>query len=279
MKNLMENSIPQISVIMGAYNCADTLPQTLDSLIGQTFKDFVCYICEDGSGDKTLDVIKEYAAKDSRFILLQNEHNMGLSHCLNKGINASTTKYIARMDGDDIAEPDRFEKQFNFLEQNQDIDFCGGAIRYFDSNGFWGNHIYPERPEPKDYLFTSPFCHPTVMYRKDSLLKMKGSDGTFYSESKKIGRSEDYDLFMRMQAAGLKAYNFQDYLLQYREDANAFAKRKFKYAIIEARVRYRGFKALKLLPKGFIYVIKPVIVSLVPKTIRRALHKKQYKAD
>lgn len=262
---------------MGAYNCASTLPQTLDSLINQTFSNFVCYICDDGSKDDTLNVIKGYCAKDSRFVLLQNEVNMGLSRALNKCIQVTNTDFAARMDGDDIAEPDRFEKQIKFLEENPQIDFCGSAMRYFDNNGFWGEHIYPEYPKSKDFLYTSPYSHPTVMFRTSSLLKMKDINGNVYSEDKKIGRSEDYDLFMRMHAAGLKGYNFQISLLQYREDADCFAKRKFKYAITEARVRYRGYKSLKLLPKGFVYVIKPIIVSLVPKTLRRKLHKKQYK--
>ena len=101
-------------------------------------------------------------------------------------------------------------------------------------------------------------------------------NGTIYSEDKKIGRSEDYDLFLRMQAADMKSYNFQNYLLLYREDRAAYSKRKFKYAITDARVRCRGYKALGLLPKGYIYVLKPIIVALIPKKLRLALHKKQF---
>ena len=141
-----------LSIAMGAYNCGNTLSQTLDSLINQTFKDFTCYICDDGSTDNTRAVIEEYAKKDNRFVLLINEKNMGLSHSLNKCIAAADSKYIARMDGDDIALPNRFEKQIEFLEAHPEIDFCGSAIRYFDSNGEWGTNIYPETPENKDFL-------------------------------------------------------------------------------------------------------------------------------
>ena len=266
-----------LSVIMGAYNCGSTLTDSVKSILNQTYEDFLCYICDDGSIDNTWEVIQNLAKEDKRIIPLQNEKNSGLSHSLNKCIEVCDSKYIARMDGDDIAEPNRFEVQVGFMESHPEIDFSGAAIRYFDNNGFWGNHIYPKNPKAEDFLFTSPFNHPTVIYRADCLKKIKDIDGYIYSESPKIGRSEDYDLFMRMHAAGLKSYNIQEPLLQYREDLDSFAKRKFKYAVTEARVRWRNFRKLKLLPKGFLYVIKPLIVSLVPKPIRRYLHKKQYK--
>lgn len=266
-----------LSVAMGAYNCASTLEKSLDSLAQQTFKDFICYICDDGSTDSTRVVIENYCKKDPRFVLLVNEKNMGLSHSLNKCISQCTTKYIARMDGDDISLPERFATQIDFLETHPEIDFCGSAITYFDDNGTWGRGDFPEYPKASDFLFVSPFAHPTIMYRASSLEKIKDPEtGWIYSEDKKIGRSEDYDLFMRMHAAGLKSYNFQKPLILYREDANSYAKRKFKYVITDARVRLRNFKKLKLMPKGYLYVLKPFIVALVPKKLRARLHKRKF---
>ncbi len=269
MKNIL-------SIAMGAYNCENTLAETLNSLVNQTFTDFTCYICDDGSTDNTRFIIEEYVQKDNRFVLLVNEENKGLSFSLNKCISLSNSKYIARMDGDDIALPNRFEKQISFLEENPQIDFCGSSISYFDNDGIWGKNTYPETPEKKDFLFSNPYAHPTVMYRTESLRKMKASNGTIYSEDKKIGRSEDYDLFMRMKAAGLKSYNIQEPLLLYREDRNAYSKRKIKYAFTDARVRFIGYKKLGLLPIGLLYALKPIVVALIPKGLRLKLHKKQF---
>ena len=274
----MNESEPLLSVIIGAYNCANTLPVSLDSIIEQTFTDFVCYICDDGSTDNTADIIKMYTKRDSRIVFLQNEKNSGLSYTLNKMIRLCKTPFIARMDGDDISEPNRFEKQIDFLLKNEDIALCGCSVQYFDDNGIWGKHIYPEWPERNNFLLLSPFVHPSIVFRTSSLLLMQERQtGTIYSENKKIGRSEDYDLFMRMYASGLKGYNFQEPLLRYREDRNAHTKRKFKYTFAEARVRFNGFKHLKLFPKGFIYVIKPILIGLIPAKIWFSLRKGHFK--
>ena len=98
-----------------------------------------------------------------------------------------------------------------------------------------------------------------------------------YRDIKKTIRVEDYDLFMRMYAKGMKGYNFQEPLLQYRENRAAYTKRKFKYTFAEARVRFIGFKKLNLLPHGLIYVIKPVIIGLIPPKMRLKLRKRYYK--
>ena len=140
----------QISIIMGAYNCEKTLAESLDSILNQTYKDFSCYVCDDGSSDGTASVIKAYAEKDSRIIFMQSDRNCGLAVTLNRLIALCRTPYIARMDGDDIAEPNRLEKQLQFLESHPEYDLCGSAVRYFDETGFWGEHIYPEEPERKN---------------------------------------------------------------------------------------------------------------------------------
>ncbi len=275
----MNESEPLLSVIIGAYNCAKTLPESLDSILSQTFINFVCYVCDDGSTDNTAEVIKMYTKKDSRIVFIQNDKNSGLSYTLNKMIRLCKTPFIARMDGDDISEPTRFEKQIDFLLKNEDISLCGCSVQYFDNDGIWGKHIYPEWPERKNFLLLSPFVHPSIMFRTSSLLKMTDElTGNIYSENKKIGRSEDYDLFMRMYAAGFKGYNFQETLLRYREDRNAHKKRKFKFTFAEARVRYNGFKLLKLFPKGFFYVFKPIIIGLIPSKIWFGLRKGHFKA-
>lgn len=268
----------ELSVIMGAYNCAPTLPETIDSLLNQTYKDFVCYICDDGSIDDTYEIIRKYEEKDNRIVCLKNERNSGLSYTLNRLIGMCDTPYIARMDGDDIAEPERFEMQMEFMRKNEQYAICGSCVRYFDEGGIWGEHIYPQNPENKDFLFVNPFAHPSLLFRTTALLAMKNpANGDIYSQNKKIGRSEDYDLFMRMYAEGFKGYNIQKPLLRYRENRLAYSKRKFRFTLAEARVRYNGFKRLGLLPKGYVYVVKPIIIGLIPVKLRIWLRKRFYR--
>ena len=103
--------MPRISVLMGIYNCASTLQEALDSLYAQTYQDFQIIMCEDGSTDSTYDIAIENQKKHSNIIVLRNEKNMGLNYTLNRCLDKADTELIARMDGDDISKPKRFDKK------------------------------------------------------------------------------------------------------------------------------------------------------------------------
>lgn len=272
MASKTTSNAPSISVLMGIYNCENTLPLAIESILKQSFTDFDFIICDDGSKDRTYEIAKSYAKKDSRIVLLQNEKNQGLSATLNTCISHAKGNYFARMDGDDIAHKDRFKIQHTFLENHNDYALCGSSIEFIDDEGIWGKLLYPEYPIKKDFLLRSPFAHPTIMIRSEVMHSLNG-----YSVGKKVGRSEDYDLFMRLYALGFKGYNFQEILFSYREDRNAFHKRKFKFTLTEARVRFNGYKKLKLLPYGFIFVLKPILIGLIPMSLYRKMRKGFFK--
>ena len=99
----------RISVIMGIYNCASTLVEALDSLYAQTYQDFKIILCEDGSTDDTFEVAQQYASRHDNIVLIRNDKNMGLNYTLNRCLELVDTEYVARMDGDDISLPTRFE--------------------------------------------------------------------------------------------------------------------------------------------------------------------------
>ena len=128
-----------------------------------------------------------------------------------------------------------------------------------DEDGYFAKTIYPEEPTRKSFLWNSPFAHPTVMIRSNVIKQMNG-----YKDEPRTLRCEDYDLWMRIFENGYKGYNIQDPLLEYYEGRFSYSKRKFKYRIAEMRTRYSGFRALGLLPQGLPYVIKPLIVGLIP---------------
>lgn len=256
--------MPKVSVIMGIYNTNNKImvKKAIDSIINQSFSDFEFIICDDGSSDNTYEIVKEIISNDKRCILIKNNRNMGLAYSLNNCLKIAKGEYIARMDADDISMLDRFEKQVKFLDNNPQYAIVGGNAELFNEEGAYSKRAMKEYPTKEDLLFGTIFIHPSIMMRKDILLKLNG-----YRAVKETSRCEDYDLWLRLYAHGYKGYNIQENIYKFREDINAFKRRKYKYRIDEAKVRYKGFKNLKLFPKGYIYVIKPLIVGLIPQNI------------
>ena len=127
--------MPKVSVLMGIYNCAATLQEALDSLYAQTFQDFEIILCDDGSKDDTYVVALENQRQHPNIVLLRNEQNLGLNATLNRCLAAAKGEYIARMDGDDISMPTRFEKQVKFLDEHPEYAVVSAPMIYFDENG------------------------------------------------------------------------------------------------------------------------------------------------
>lgn len=257
--------MPKVSVIMGVYNCKNfkLLGMSIDSILKQTFRDFEFIICDDGSTNGTLEFLKSIEDKDDRIKVLSYKKNCGLNHALNTCLEKSTGKYIARQDDDDISALERLEKEVVFLDNNLDYAIVGTLANVFDDNGIWGKYDNPERPNKNDFYWNSPFIHPTIMIRKEAYDSVNG-----YRISKETRRCEDIDLFMRMYAAGYKGYNIQKYLYLYRMVNNPNIKyRPMKYRIDEAIVKYKGYKAMGNLLLGLPYVIKPILVGLLPQKI------------
>lgn len=253
---------PLISVIMGVYNQWDreSLRQAVYSILEQTFTEWEFIIYDDGSLPEAAAYIRELKGLDPRIVLIGREENHGLAFSLNACIDRARGKYIARMDADDIADPERLQVQFNFMEHHPEYAWCGCNTRLFDENGIWGCRRMPEQPKYRDYLKYSPYVHPTVMYRRE-IFEQDGG----YRAGEETLRCEDYEIFMRLRRHGLKGYNIQQFLFSYREDKESFRKRKMKYRINEAKLRYRNFKAMKILfPIGWLYVIRPVAAGLLP---------------
>ena len=250
--------MPKISVIMGVYNADDesVLKEAINSILNQTFKDFEYIICDDGSTNNTYEIIKKIINNDERVILIRNEENKGLAYTLNRCIELANGEYIARMDADDISKQDRLQKEYDFLKKHKEYAVVSCNIFLIDENGkIFGKRKYPEKINKKEFLHGNPVSHPAVMIRKDALNSVNN-----YRVSKETRRAEDYDLWMRMYAKGYKIYNIQENLLNFREDNKCLKRRKYKYRIDEVVVRYNGYKSLKLFPKGYIYMIKPLIV-------------------
>lgn len=264
MKNHQAESegIPEISVIMGVYNQwnESVLLEAVQSILRQTFWNFEFIIYDDGSHPEAASHIQKLNQLDDRIVLVRKEENQGLAFSLNACIGLAKGRYIARMDADDISYVKRLKIQYEFMEQHPEYAWCGCNTTLFDENGVWGIRNMPENPKDEDYLKYSPYVHPTVMYRKDIFNTNEG-----YLVSEETLRCEDYEIFMRLRQAGFEGYNIQQYLFCYRENKESYYKRKFKYRINEAKIRYRNFKAMNVLfPAGWIYVFRPIIGGFLP---------------
>lgn len=259
----------KVSVIMGVYNSNEKkLDRAIRSILNQTYSNFEFIICNDCSTNG----IEKYLNNldDSRIKIIKNKVNSGLAYSLNQCLKICTGKYIARMDDDDISDPNRLKKQVDFLNKHQEYDIVGTSIWLIDGDVVWGEDTLKEIPEKEDLLFGVVHAHPTIMVRKEAYRKVDG-----YRVLKRTQRTEDYDLYMRMYANGIKGYNLQDKLFYYSQSFETLTKRKFKHRIDEMLCRIEGFKLLKLYPKGIIYIWKPILSGIIPNFIKQKRLKKR----
>lgn len=201
--------MPRVTVLLPVYNGEKYLQETMQSILGQSYTDFEFLIVDDGSFDESLDIVRSF--QDPRIRVLKNPERLKLAGALNRGMGEAKGKFIARMDADDIALPQRLEKQVAFMERYPEVGVCGTAIEFFGKGVKARVNIYPADAERiKAYaLFDCPFCHPAVMIRKNLFLENKlHYDGSYYP-------TEDYELWARATALFPTA-NLDEVLLRYR---------------------------------------------------------------
>ena len=261
----------RISVIMGIYNCAPTLREAIDSLYAQTYKEFKIIMCDDGSTDDTYQIAQEYANLHDNVVLIRNPRNMGLNYTLNHCLEYADTEYIARMDGDDISLPTRFEKEIQFLDSHPEYAIVSCPMIYFDENGdFRTGVVRTNFPEKKDFVQGTPFCHAPCMVRREAYLKVGG-----YSVDKKLLRVEDYHLWMKMYIHGYRGYRLNEPLYMMRDDRNAMIRRTFANRRNEAYVKFLICKNFSLPISYYIWCLRPILIGLLPQCIYNILHRRK----
>lgn len=258
-----------VSVIMGINNCQDTLAEALDCIVNQTYTEWEIIMCDDGSKDQTAAIAEEYVTRyPGKIRLLKNEVNRGLNYTLNRCLEIAEGEYIARMDGDDICSPLRFEKEVSVLERNPDISIVSTEMSLFDEGGVWGQTHAKEKPEKHDLLKKTPFCHAPCMVRKEAYNAVGG-----YSVDDKLLRVEDYHLWVKMYEKGFRGVNILEPLYSMRDDRNAFSRRKFRFRLNESYVKAYAVKHLGLPMYGYIYCLRPIVVGLMPNWLYKRLHR------
>src|SRR3989338_11113517 len=202
---------PLVSVILPTYNRAKYITKAIESVWRQSYKNLELIIINDASTDATGELVSVFSKHNPRITILRNETNLGIVASLNKGIKAAQGKYIARLDDDDVwCDDKKIEKQVDFLEKNPEYCLTGGGVIKIDKNGKEiVRYLLPEKDEDirKTILINNAFAHTTVLFRKDTFLKVGGYDEQF-------AFIEDWDLWLKMGKIG-KFYNFQEFFVYY----------------------------------------------------------------
>ncbi|HEY8748520.1 MAG TPA: glycosyltransferase [Tepidisphaeraceae bacterium] len=204
---------PPLSVVMAVRNVQRYVALAIESVLSQTFKDFEFLVIDDGSTDNTSSILADYARRDSRIRIIQGPSG-GLSAALNLGIAQARAPLIARMDGDDICLPTRFEKQIAFLQSHPEHVLVGSRCVLIDPDGR-PIHEKPNTPlghEQIDAMLLKmewPIVHPAVMMRADAFAKA----GAYLEKYKTV---EDHDVFLKLAEIG-KLANLDEVLMYYRQ--------------------------------------------------------------
>lgn len=261
-----------VTVIMGVYNQynRNELEMAVKSILNQSLTELEFIIYNDGSDKEETDYLLKLSRCDKRIHLYGRNQNNGLAYSLNECIKYAKGRYIARMDADDISFPERLKNQYEFLESHEEYEIVGCCAQLIDDNdNVWGVRMMPREPKLNDFLAFSPYIHPSVMMRSSIF-----AEGNLYSVSEDTLRCEDYEFFMRLYGKGCRGYNLQEVLFMYRENKSGYKKRKYKYCIAEAKIRYNSFGKLGVfLPKRLLFTMKPLVVGLIPVEFVYQYHK------
>ena len=262
----------KISVIMSLYNCAPYLSESINSIINQTITEWELIVCDDGSTDDTYLIAKRYKQLyPEKIRLMRLRRNCKQAIARNKCIERARGKYIVIMDGDDTCDPERLQKEYDFLEINPEFDFVGTGMRFVDEHGIWGISLPKKYPSKTDFMKSSPFCAPTCMFRKRVIDAVGG-----YQEGKKYWRVEDVDLFVRLYANGYFGANIPEPLYNYREYKETIARRNFRTRIHRAKYAIEIVQVLKLPKKNVIYGLRALAIGLLPRNVYMMLHRWKY---
>lgn len=261
----MENP-GKISVIMGIYNCEDTLSGAIDSILAQTYENWELILCDDCSTDGTYSLAKSYADRyPDRIILLQNKTNSKLAFSLNHCLEKASGEFVARMDGDDSCVPERFEKQVAFLRSHPDIVLVGTGMQRFGNDGSFGAvAVCPEFPDRNTPRHNGPsFNHATILCYKSVYDSLGG-----YTVLPRTERGQDRDLWFRFFAAGYKGANMQEPLYLVREDVEAISRRTVKDRRMSFLNEIYGYRLLKYPAYSYIFPVLRLCKALVPQKLQ-----------
>lgn len=224
------DSEKSLSILLPFRDAANTLAECLQSIARQTFGDFEIIAIDDHSTDGSTELVRNFANTDTRVRLIQNK-DPGLVPALNLGIQQAQSDLIARMDADDLMHPQRLRMQHDYLQQHPRCTLVSCQVRGIPEDtigaGYtsyiqWQNSCLSHQDIANEIYWESPLAHPSVMFRKDAVLKLGGyRDGMF---------PEDYDLWLRMIQAGCLFYKLDSVLLDWRDHGLRTSRTQGRYS-------------------------------------------------
>lgn len=263
------------SVLLSVYRKESPtyLKESLDSILSQTVLPTEIILVEDGPlSDELYGVINLYSEQRACLKRISLSVNQGLGKALNEGLKHCSYDIIARMDTDDIAKPDRFEKQLKIFQEYPEVDVVGAWIDEFEGDI---SHVVSVRKLPEGHegilrfaKKRNPVNHPVVMFRKESVLAVGG-----YQH---FPLFEDYYLWVRMLMNGAKFYNMQESLLYFRSSSDMF-KRRGGWGYINTEIRFQNFllKSHFITWGGYLQnMVVRTITRMMPNSLRSILYKK-----
>lgn len=253
---------PLVSVIMATFNePKDYVEQSIKSILNQTYHNLELILLDDSTNKDTQDTIDTLASSDKRVTVIRKTKRMGFVPALNEGLGLANGEFIARMDGDDISLPDRFEKQIKYFSENPDVDILGGGMNIIDELGKnISERSYPAKGLKLQLfsIFRSPLAHPTVMIRQSRI------GGFRYDESFK--KAEDVELWMRLRNIGAQINNLDDKLINYRVIKNMGNKRDHSQFKASLRARRKNFN-VKFILFDTCSIIAAFMYSIMPTSL------------
>jgi glycosyltransferase involved in cell wall biosynthesis len=226
---------------MPCYNVADTIDETMQSLVDQTYSEFEIVAVDDGSNDGTLARLKEWQSKEER-VRVVARHHAGIIPVLNAGLRQCRAPLVARMDADDHAHPERLERQVAMLEADPGLAVCATLVEGFPAEkvreGFriyigWLNQLVNHEAITREIFIESPLAHPSVAFRRRWVEEVGG-----YQEH---GWPEDYDLWLRLYLAGARFGKVPEILVSWREYEGRLTRTDSRYSVenfIRAKAHY-----------------------------------------
>jgi len=238
--------LPRVSVLMTIYNAAPYLRAAIDSLIEQTFLDWELIVVENGSVDASFEILKSYS--DHRIKIHRFEKNIGRTPALRYAFNLSSTEFIAVLDADDVAFPERFFRQVEFMDENPNIALVGTWAKYIDKRGKFIGAFIPPVMSGKliDCLgWANPIAHSSVMYRANLANEFGGYPENFVW-------AQDMAMFIAM-ASSYPIAIIDEYLCSIRvQDSNMTSSRAYSMTIALERLLLHELaaKLIKFTPRG-----------------------------
>lgn len=240
-----------ISIVMPAYNCEESVAESIESVIHQTYQNWELLVLDDGSKDNTLKIINKFERKDSRIKSLPNEVNKGVSATRNRGIELAKGNWIAFLDSDDMWEPSKLEKQMKVAKEKL-ADFLFTGASYVNENGEPYKGIFEV---PKEVTYKK-LRNQNVISCSSVLVKKK------YFENIKMEKDEmheDYAVWLRILKLGVIAHGVNEPLLIYRISKNSKSGNKLK----TVKMTYKVFRFVGINPIGSAYfMVRHVLASI-----------------